>query len=115
MSRPSRLALFTILAGGLLTSLPAPAQEKDEPKRGPLVAVGKDMPFHVVDFVNGPHKHRGGCPSVMIANAQARGVVVWSMVADEPVLELVKGLDRLPTGGEKDRRFFVLWDREGNG
>ena len=55
------------------------------------LAVGQKMPFHVVDFMAGPHKG-GGCPSVMISNDKTRGIIIWTRTPDEKFLDLAKRL-----------------------
>jgi hypothetical protein len=73
------------------------------------LAVGKKMPVHVTDFVN---SDRGdcGCPAVMIANARARGVIIWVRGADEAAFDLAKAIDGKPVDGKKVFGFLVAFD-----
>ena len=69
--------------------------------------VGKEMPFHVADFVNGKHKGHGGCPAVMISNSRGRGLIIWDRGARDQAFQLAKALDAAAVEGEKFQRYLV--------
>jgi hypothetical protein len=98
----------------LMSGLSLPHADGDDPKPSNYgLVVGKKMPFHVADFVNGKDKDHGGCPSVMISNTGGRGIIVWSRGAVEPAFQLAKALDAAATDGDKFERFLVVFDVSG--
>lgn len=72
------------------------------------LAVGKKMPFHVADFLNG--RYREGCPSVMVSNGKSRGIIVWTRADVATVKRLATALDANGVDGEKLRGFVVAYD-----
>gem|GEM_PF-1290963 len=72
------------------------------------LAVGKKMPVHVVDFVNGKYRH--GCPSVIISNGKSRGIIVWTRTDAAAMKRLAVALDAIGVDGEKLRAFVVAYD-----
>src|SRR5262245_18108270 len=65
------------------------------------------MPSFVADFCHGEHSGGGGCPVVMISNAQARGVLVFIRTADELARQLVKELDAKVVEGKHIKGFVI--------
>jgi hypothetical protein len=98
----------------LVCGFSLPLASGDDPKPSNFgLAVGKKMPFHVADFVNGKDKDHGGCPSVMISNTGGRGIIVWSRGPVEPAFKLAKALDVAAADGDKLERFLVVFDTDG--
>jgi hypothetical protein len=109
--RPTYLAAALLAAAGTL----ATTARGEDPvrKTDPIgLAIGKKLPFHVADFVNGKHKGHGGCPGVMIANSAGRGVVIWSRGADESAARLAKALDGITADHEKFQQYWVVFDAD---
>jgi hypothetical protein len=104
------LRAFAFLAGLLLLASAYGADAVKTNENG--LAVGKEMPFHVVNFVNEKKESHGGCPSVMISNSGGRGVIVWSRDAGDAVFKLAKALDAAATDAEKMQRYLVIYDVE---
>src|SRR4051794_13564048 len=84
-------ASILLLIPALALAQPPAATPKSNKFKAPL-KVGAEMPFHIVQFQTGPSKG-GGCPSVMIANAHARGLVIWTRTADAAGLQFAKDAD----------------------
>jgi hypothetical protein len=72
------------------------------------VKVGEKMPFHVVDFFAGAKTKGGGCPSVMISNAQAKGVEIWSRTDDDQPFKLACALEAKLGDGQKKQGFLII-------
>src|SRR5262245_47800561 len=82
------------------------SQEKKDDNYG--WSVGKQMPFHVVDWVTSRSgKAGGGCPSVMTSNVQGRSVIIWSKTGEEQAYELAAALNAKLKGEKKQMGFFV--------
>lgn len=71
------------------------------------LSVGKKMPFHVADFVNG--KQKEGCPSAMLANGKSRGIIVWARASAVSAMQIARALDEKAVDGEKLRGFVVAY------
>jgi hypothetical protein len=71
--------------------------------------VGEMMPFHVVDFFAGAKTKGGGCPAVMISNAQARGVEIWSRTDDDQPFQLACALEAKLEDGKKKQGYLLLF------
>src|SRR5262245_66611926 len=71
------------------------------------LVVGKEMPTHVVDFVNDKREHSGGCPSIMIANSGGRGLIIWSRGATDTAFRLAKAVEAGARDGDKFQRFLI--------
>lgn len=101
-----------ILAGAICAAV-ACAGRGDEPKEAPKYGLdeGLLMPFHVADFVNSKSGHCG-CPSVMISNSKAPGMIVWSRGAGAGVLRLAAALDGLNVEDARLKRFLVAYDAD---
>jgi len=109
--RCHRLLAVLLLGCGFLAALaPAPAGDKKEYG----LAVGQKMPFHVVDFAFGPHKGKGGCPSVMISNGQTRGVILWARTPDEAFFQLAKRLQEPIAKHPKAQGHLVVLEKQGD-
>lgn len=103
----SRFLLTGIL--GLACFLHAAnAQEKKTPEVYGL-KVGEKMPFHVVDFFAGARTKGGGCPSVMISNAEAQGVEIWSRTDDDQPFQLASALEAKLEEGKKKQGYLILF------
>lgn len=105
------LRVFALLLA-VMGCLLARGARADDPMRSddtPL-AVGKEMPFHVADFVNGKSKDRAGCPAVMISNSRGRGLIIWTRDVSEPAFRLARALDAELTDGDKLKCFLVAFD-----
>jgi hypothetical protein len=100
--------LFLIPA--LALAQPPAATPKPNKFKDPL-KVGAAMPFLVVQFQTGPTKG-GACPSVMIANAHARGLVIWSRTADPAALQLTKDADANLIDDDKVQGYLVVFDEK---
>src|SRR5262245_61151548 len=101
-----------------LLSLAAPAvAQAKPPAEGPKdgLRVGAKLPFLVVRFYTGTHRNHEGCPSVMIANANSRGLVIWSRAADEPSLRLARSADAQLVDGDKVHGYLVVFDEATDG
>jgi len=85
---------------------PKPADSK-KPNVEYGLAVGRKMPIHVADFVNG--KHKEGCPSAMIANGKSRGIIIWARASAASAMQIAKALDEKAVDGEKLRGFVVAY------
>ena len=82
----------------------------DEPSKKDLsLKVGGEFPFVVVDFAAGPHKGHCGCPSVMINNHDARGLVIWTRTADDAAMRLAAAADD-KVDGKKTQGYLVVFD-----
>jgi hypothetical protein len=110
--RTARLMAVVPVVAAVLFA--AGARGDDDPKgEGEYgLAVGKNMPVHVVAFVNGKHRGHGGCPAVMISNSRGRGVIVWARGAADPAFRLARGLDAAAADGDKLLRFLVAFDAD---
>lgn len=108
------VARFVLIVLAAVAFFPPPGSRGADPKSPDEygLAVGQKMPFHVADFVNGKVKHRCGCPGVMIANAKARGVIIWSRGASDPAFRLAKALDAGVADGDKLALFLVAFDAD---
>jgi hypothetical protein len=106
-TRVTVLALVVTLAGLVWSPVSAdgPAKKADN-----ALKVGTELPFLVADFVAGPHKGHCGCPSVMISNHDARGLVIWARTADAPVVKLAAATDGKPVNGKKVQGYLVVFD-----
>ena len=111
-AHPRKLLMIAITVLTAAISLQAddtqksPASEKPKDEYG--LAVGKKMPFHVADFLNG--RYREGCPSVMVSNGKSRGIIVWTRADVATVKRLATALDANGVDGEKLRGFVVAYD-----
>jgi len=102
---PSLVLTLAVLVGPLVALADEPA--KNANKR---LKVGTELPFLVADFVAGPHKDHCGCPSVMISNADARGLVIWARTAEAPAVQLAASIDGKPVNGKKIQGYLVVFD-----
>lgn len=98
--------LALVIAGGC-SVLDADEPVKKEPT---ALKVGGELPFLVADFVAGPHRGHCGCPSVMIGNHAARGLVIWARTADAAVVELAAAVDSKGIDGEKTHGYLIAFD-----
>lgn len=103
MTLRSGLALGAAIVLGISSSAAEPEKFK--------IRVGGAVPFHVTDFESGGHKGHCGCPSVMIKNHKARGLLVWSKEVDEATLALVQAADKW-LDGDRKQAFLVVFDAE---
>lgn len=90
----------------------APIILGDEPakKESHTLKVGNELPFLVADFVAGPHKGHCGCPSVMISNHDARGMVIWTKTADTPAIALAEAIEGKGVDGKKLHGYLIAFD-----
>jgi len=72
------------------------------------LAAGKQAPFFVIDFSHGEHKDHGGCPSVIIANHETRGIIIIAREASDAALKLAKTLDGETVDGKHVLGFLVV-------
>jgi hypothetical protein len=100
--------LFVLALAGANWSSNAAADEST--KKDPVLKVGSELPFVVADFVAGPHKGHCGCPSVMISNTDARGLVIWSKTADEAAIRLGTAAEDKGIDGKKTQGYLVVFD-----
>jgi hypothetical protein len=105
------VCLLYAASPGVAVEPTEPATQKTAGEFG--LAVGKKMPFHVVNFVT--DRGGAGCPSVMISNARTRGVIVWTRATDDGALRLAKALDETAVDGCRLCGFLVAFDEAGNG
>lgn len=118
MTLRSRIAMCAAIVLGICSSV-SRAEDTAPPNQPAKTAepeifkirVGGQIPFHVIDFASGEHHGHCGCPSVMIKNHQARGLLVWSKEADDAALALVQAAEKWLDGGSK-QAFFVVFDAE---
>jgi hypothetical protein len=91
-----------------------PKGRADAPKLADEVglAEGKKMPTLVTDFVNGKDKDHCGCPSIMIANADGRGLIILSRGAVDSAFKLARALDDGVAEGDRLQRFLVALDAD---
>jgi len=103
-----RISLLFIFA--VVSALATSIANADEPtKKDPALKVGSELPFVVVDFAVGPHKGHCGCPSVMISNHDARGLVIWSRTADDATMRLAAAAED-KVDGKKTHGYLVVFD-----
>jgi len=101
-----RLLFVSALASAISSSIAV----ADEPsKKDPTLKVGSELPFVVVDFAAGPHKGHCGCPSAMINNHDARGLVIWSRTADDAAMRLAAGTED-KVDGKNAHGYLVVFD-----
>lgn len=74
-------------------------------------AVGKRLPFTVIDFVNPKGHGHCGCVSVMIRNQRSRGVVVFTRSLDDSVIELCRRLEQEELIPDGTQGFLVVFGR----
>lgn len=86
------------------------SQEKQPPSVVYGFKVAENMPFHVVDFVAGARTKGGGCPSVMISNAQVQGVEIWSRTTDDQSFQLACALEAKLGDGNKKQGYLILFN-----
>ncbi|MBI1903468.1 MAG: hypothetical protein HYS13_20385 [Planctomycetia bacterium] len=86
--------------------------KNDAPKDDTRLKVGGELPFVVVDFALGPHGKGAGCPSVMIKNHKARGIVVWAQAPDEAVFTLAKALEGQLDETRKIEGYLVAFEMD---
>jgi|SRR5579884_276181 len=105
-SRAVILSLGLLLLAGLA---PSAADEPEKEEKFGLRA-GEQTPFVVVDFAAGPFR-RAGCPFVMIANHDKRGVVVLTNGKDAlaAAFDLVRALDGPAVDGKKSEGYVVAF------
>jgi acetyl esterase/lipase len=81
-------------------------QEKKLPEG---LKVGEEMPVHVVDFFSGARRDGAGCPSIMISNAKAQGVEIWSRTDDDQPFQLACALEAKLGDGKKKQGYLILF------
>jgi hypothetical protein len=103
----SRFLLLSVLGmAGFLQPLDSQEQKKPEVYG---LKVGQEMPFHVVSFIAGARKDGAGCPSVMISNAKAQGVEIWSRTDDDQPFQLACALEAKLEDGKTKQGYLILF------
>ena len=69
--------------------------------------VGELMPFHVADFAYGHKNGHCGCPSIMVKNANGRGIMIWTKSGSPQAYELAAALDG-KLGDDRKVQGFLL-------
>jgi hypothetical protein len=109
----STIRVWLSLTLGLVLLLPAHGEEKgtEAAKKSEAAKVGNELLFMVADFAEGgPFKGHCGCPSVMIGNHDAKGIVIWSKTADSATLKLAKSANELIGDDHKKQGYLILFD-----
>lgn len=74
-----------------------------------LMQIGKKFPFLIENFLTGPQPEEG-CPSVMISNSRAKGIIIWSRGADEAIINLAKEMDAKYIDYVKTQGYLVIFN-----